>query len=127
MSEDSKYVLIQMLWDNMKLHQDPGQPLYILWNAHSKCCTECLLCSYESRLYLFYKPNLLYNNLYFTILFFVLQVKIVLFYLRVSVKFDVFKCYLPWRSRGFFLFFCFCFLEWCFVCAGGVMFCGVCF
>lgn len=38
MSEDSKYVLIQMLWDNMKLHQDPGQPLYILWNAHSKCC-----------------------------------------------------------------------------------------
>lgn len=36
MSEDSKHVLIQMLWDNMKLHQDPGQPLYILWNAHSK-------------------------------------------------------------------------------------------
>uniref|UniRef100_G1PRK5 DENN domain containing 4A n=1 Tax=Myotis lucifugus TaxID=59463 RepID=G1PRK5_MYOLU len=35
MSEDSKYVLIQMLWDNMKLHQDPGQPLYILWNAHT--------------------------------------------------------------------------------------------
>ncbi|EHA98469.1 C-myc promoter-binding protein [Heterocephalus glaber] len=35
MSEDSKYVLIQMLWDNMKLHQDPGQPLYILWNAHN--------------------------------------------------------------------------------------------
>uniref|UniRef100_A0A452S010 DENN domain containing 4A n=1 Tax=Ursus americanus TaxID=9643 RepID=A0A452S010_URSAM len=27
MSEDSKHVLIQMLWDNMKLHQDPGQPL----------------------------------------------------------------------------------------------------
>lgn len=36
MSEDSKYVLIQMLWDNRKLHQDPGQPLYILWNAHSQ-------------------------------------------------------------------------------------------
>ncbi|XP_051836788.1 C-myc promoter-binding protein isoform X1 [Antechinus flavipes] len=36
MSEDSKYVLIQMLWDNMKLHQDPGQPLYILWNAQSQ-------------------------------------------------------------------------------------------
>ncbi|XP_058521646.1 C-myc promoter-binding protein isoform X5 [Ochotona princeps] len=36
MSEDSKHVLIQMLWDNMKLHQDPGQPLYILWNAHSQ-------------------------------------------------------------------------------------------
>ncbi|XP_063651245.1 C-myc promoter-binding protein isoform X9 [Pan troglodytes] len=39
MSEDSKYVLIQMLWDNMKLHQDPGQPLYILWNAHSQSRT----------------------------------------------------------------------------------------
>ncbi|KAB1276954.1 C-myc promoter-binding protein [Camelus dromedarius] len=36
MSEDSKHVLIQMLWDNMKLHQDPGQPLYILWNAHTQ-------------------------------------------------------------------------------------------
>uniref|UniRef100_A0A4W3K1L4 DENN domain containing 4A n=1 Tax=Callorhinchus milii TaxID=7868 RepID=A0A4W3K1L4_CALMI len=36
MSEDSKHVLIQMLWDNLKLHQDPGQPFYILWNAKSK-------------------------------------------------------------------------------------------
>ncbi|XP_033023860.1 C-myc promoter-binding protein [Lacerta agilis] len=34
--EDSKYVLIQMLWDNMKLHKDPGQPLYILWNAQTQ-------------------------------------------------------------------------------------------
>ncbi|XP_043530544.1 C-myc promoter-binding protein isoform X3 [Chiloscyllium plagiosum] len=33
MSEDSKHVLIQMLWDNLKLHQDPSQPFYILWNA----------------------------------------------------------------------------------------------
>ncbi|XP_063781662.1 C-myc promoter-binding protein isoform X5 [Pseudophryne corroboree] len=32
MSEDSKHVLIQVLWDNLKLHQDPRQPLYILWN-----------------------------------------------------------------------------------------------
>ncbi|XP_038623575.1 C-myc promoter-binding protein isoform X3 [Tachyglossus aculeatus] len=36
MSEDSKHVLIQMLWDNMKLHQDPRQPLYILWNAQTQ-------------------------------------------------------------------------------------------
>lgn len=36
MSEDSKHVLIQMLWDNLKLHQDPGQPFYILWNAKTK-------------------------------------------------------------------------------------------
>ncbi|XP_039217871.1 C-myc promoter-binding protein isoform X1 [Crotalus tigris] len=34
--ENSKHVLIQMLWDNMKLHKDPGQPLYILWNAQSQ-------------------------------------------------------------------------------------------
>ncbi|KAM9312751.1 C-myc promoter-binding protein [Gastrophryne carolinensis] len=31
-SEDSKHVLIQVLWDNLKLHQDSRQPLYILWN-----------------------------------------------------------------------------------------------
>ncbi|XP_066557342.1 C-myc promoter-binding protein isoform X2 [Amia ocellicauda] len=35
MSEDSKHVLIQILWDNLKLHQDPIQPFYILWNTHS--------------------------------------------------------------------------------------------
>ncbi|XP_051896646.1 C-myc promoter-binding protein isoform X6 [Pristis pectinata] len=35
MSEDSKHVLIQMLWDNLKLHQDRSQPFYILWNAKS--------------------------------------------------------------------------------------------
>lgn len=36
MSEDSKHVLIQILWDNLKLHQDPVQPLYILWNTFSE-------------------------------------------------------------------------------------------
>uniref|UniRef100_A0A671VLM6 DENN domain containing 4A n=1 Tax=Sparus aurata TaxID=8175 RepID=A0A671VLM6_SPAAU len=36
MSEDSKHVLIQMLWDNLKLHQDTIQPLYILWNTYSE-------------------------------------------------------------------------------------------
>ncbi|XP_036399411.1 C-myc promoter-binding protein-like [Megalops cyprinoides] len=35
MSEDSKHVLIQVLWDNLKLQQDPIQPFYILWNTHS--------------------------------------------------------------------------------------------
>ncbi|XP_063781660.1 C-myc promoter-binding protein isoform X3 [Pseudophryne corroboree] len=39
MSEDSKHVLIQVLWDNLKLHQDPRQPLYILWNILSQNCT----------------------------------------------------------------------------------------
>lgn len=36
MLEDSKHVLIQILWDNLKLHQDPIQPLYILWNTYSE-------------------------------------------------------------------------------------------
>ncbi|MEQ2295507.1 hypothetical protein AMECASPLE_015194, partial [Ameca splendens] len=35
MSEDSKHVLIQILWDNLKLHQDLVQPLYILWNTYN--------------------------------------------------------------------------------------------
>ncbi|XP_035808614.2 C-myc promoter-binding protein-like isoform X8 [Amphiprion ocellaris] len=35
MSEDSKHVLIQILWDNLKLHQEPIQPLYILWNTYN--------------------------------------------------------------------------------------------
>ena len=39
MSEDSKHVLIQILWDNLKLHQDPIQPLYILWNTYSESCS----------------------------------------------------------------------------------------
>ncbi|XP_077323823.1 C-myc promoter-binding protein-like isoform X3 [Lithobates pipiens] len=38
-SEDSKHVLIQVLWDNLKLHQDIRQPLYILWNTLSQNCT----------------------------------------------------------------------------------------
>uniref|UniRef100_A0A8C5EEG5 C-myc promoter-binding protein-like n=1 Tax=Gouania willdenowi TaxID=441366 RepID=A0A8C5EEG5_GOUWI len=46
MSEDSKHVLIQILWDNLKLHQEPVQPLYILWNTYSDidlCLTLTLL------------------------------------------------------------------------------------
>ncbi|KAI4831052.1 hypothetical protein KUCAC02_002653, partial [Chaenocephalus aceratus] len=39
MSEDSKHVLIQILWDNLKLHQDSIQPLYILWNTFRLNCT----------------------------------------------------------------------------------------
>uniref|UniRef100_A0AAR2KUV4 DENN/MADD domain containing 4A n=1 Tax=Pygocentrus nattereri TaxID=42514 RepID=A0AAR2KUV4_PYGNA len=35
-SEDSKNVLVQILWDNPKLHQDPVTPCYTLWNTHCK-------------------------------------------------------------------------------------------
>ncbi|CAB1331770.1 unnamed protein product, partial [Coregonus sp. 'balchen'] len=33
-SEDSKHVLVRILWDNLDLHQDPVQPLYMLWHTH---------------------------------------------------------------------------------------------
>uniref|UniRef100_A0A8B9JY56 DENN/MADD domain containing 4A n=1 Tax=Astyanax mexicanus TaxID=7994 RepID=A0A8B9JY56_ASTMX len=35
-SEDSKNVLVQILWDNPKLHQDPISPCYTLWNTYCK-------------------------------------------------------------------------------------------
>uniref|UniRef100_A0A665XF34 DENN/MADD domain containing 4C n=1 Tax=Echeneis naucrates TaxID=173247 RepID=A0A665XF34_ECHNA len=31
LSKDSKQVFIQLLWDNINLHQEPGQPLYLWW------------------------------------------------------------------------------------------------
>lgn len=35
-SEDSKNVLVQILWDNPRLHQDPIQPCYLLWKSYCK-------------------------------------------------------------------------------------------
>ncbi|XP_037707028.1 DENN domain-containing protein 4C isoform X2 [Choloepus didactylus] len=31
LSQDSKLVYIQLLWDNINLHQEPGEPMYISW------------------------------------------------------------------------------------------------
>uniref|UniRef100_A0AAQ4QKQ5 DENN/MADD domain containing 4A n=1 Tax=Gasterosteus aculeatus aculeatus TaxID=481459 RepID=A0AAQ4QKQ5_GASAC len=36
-SEDSKQVLVRIMWDNLKLHKDKDQPCYVLWNTH--CAT----------------------------------------------------------------------------------------
>uniref|UniRef100_A0A8C4NGW2 DENN/MADD domain containing 4A n=1 Tax=Eptatretus burgeri TaxID=7764 RepID=A0A8C4NGW2_EPTBU len=36
LSQDSKLVLVQVLWDNLNLHQDMPRPLYILWNLQNK-------------------------------------------------------------------------------------------
>ncbi|KAM8860547.1 C-myc promoter-binding protein isoform 2-T2 [Synchiropus picturatus] len=33
-SEDSKQVLVRIMWDNLQLHQDRVQPCYVLWNTH---------------------------------------------------------------------------------------------
>ncbi|XP_061678218.1 C-myc promoter-binding protein isoform X2 [Syngnathoides biaculeatus] len=33
-SEDSKQVLVRIMWDNLKLHQDKVHPCYVLWNTH---------------------------------------------------------------------------------------------
>uniref|UniRef100_A0A6Q2XYF2 DENN/MADD domain containing 4A n=1 Tax=Esox lucius TaxID=8010 RepID=A0A6Q2XYF2_ESOLU len=35
-SEDSKHVLVRILWDNLQLQHDPVRPLYTLWNTHCK-------------------------------------------------------------------------------------------
>uniref|UniRef100_A0A4W6DJT4 DENN/MADD domain containing 4A n=1 Tax=Lates calcarifer TaxID=8187 RepID=A0A4W6DJT4_LATCA len=32
--EDSKQVLVRIMWDNLRLHQDKVQPCYVLWNTH---------------------------------------------------------------------------------------------
>uniref|UniRef100_A0A665XFQ1 DENN/MADD domain containing 4C n=1 Tax=Echeneis naucrates TaxID=173247 RepID=A0A665XFQ1_ECHNA len=36
LSKDSKQVFIQLLWDNINLHQEPGQPLYLWWRNLTK-------------------------------------------------------------------------------------------
>ncbi|XP_061630492.1 C-myc promoter-binding protein isoform X1 [Phyllopteryx taeniolatus] len=33
-SEDSKQVLVRIMWDNLNLHQDKVHPCYVLWNTH---------------------------------------------------------------------------------------------
>ncbi|XP_059210631.1 DENN domain-containing protein 4C isoform X2 [Centropristis striata] len=33
LSQDSKQVYVQLLWDNINLHQDHGEPLYLLWRT----------------------------------------------------------------------------------------------
>uniref|UniRef100_A0A8C9ZPV7 DENN/MADD domain containing 4A n=1 Tax=Sander lucioperca TaxID=283035 RepID=A0A8C9ZPV7_SANLU len=35
-SDDSKQVLVRIMWDNLKLHKDKVQPCYVLWNTHCK-------------------------------------------------------------------------------------------
>uniref|UniRef100_H3AR38 DENN domain containing 4C n=1 Tax=Latimeria chalumnae TaxID=7897 RepID=H3AR38_LATCH len=36
LSQDSKLVYIQLLWDNIHLHQEPGEPLYVRWRNMGK-------------------------------------------------------------------------------------------
>lgn len=33
LSQDSKQVFVQLLWDNVNLHQEAGDPLYLLWRT----------------------------------------------------------------------------------------------
>ncbi|XP_028284713.1 DENN domain-containing protein 4C isoform X3 [Parambassis ranga] len=33
LSQDSKQVYVQLLWDNINLHQEPGDPLYLQWRT----------------------------------------------------------------------------------------------
>uniref|UniRef100_A0A8C2ALW7 DENN/MADD domain containing 4C n=1 Tax=Cyprinus carpio TaxID=7962 RepID=A0A8C2ALW7_CYPCA len=36
LSQDSKLVYVQLLWDNVNLHQEPTEPLYQLWRTFCK-------------------------------------------------------------------------------------------
>uniref|UniRef100_A0A6Q2ZQJ3 DENN/MADD domain containing 4C n=1 Tax=Esox lucius TaxID=8010 RepID=A0A6Q2ZQJ3_ESOLU len=36
LSQDSKQVYVQLLWDNINLHQEPGDPLYQSWRSFCK-------------------------------------------------------------------------------------------
>uniref|UniRef100_A0A8C5EFU4 C-myc promoter-binding protein-like n=1 Tax=Gouania willdenowi TaxID=441366 RepID=A0A8C5EFU4_GOUWI len=69
MSEDSKHVLIQILWDNLKLHQEPVQPLYILWNTYSDFSTCINNQSSDRHIDLCLTLTLLPRSLYRDILF----------------------------------------------------------
>uniref|UniRef100_A0A4W6DJP2 DENN/MADD domain containing 4A n=1 Tax=Lates calcarifer TaxID=8187 RepID=A0A4W6DJP2_LATCA len=40
--EDSKQVLVRIMWDNLRLHQDKVQPCYVLWNTHCKLLQDLL-------------------------------------------------------------------------------------
>ncbi len=37
LSQDSKQVYVQLLWDNINLHQEHGEPLYLLWRTLCEC------------------------------------------------------------------------------------------
>lgn len=37
LSQDSKQVYIQLLWDNINLHQEKEDPLYLLWRSLCEC------------------------------------------------------------------------------------------
>uniref|UniRef100_A0AAX7VCM4 DENN/MADD domain containing 4A n=1 Tax=Astatotilapia calliptera TaxID=8154 RepID=A0AAX7VCM4_ASTCA len=41
-SHEDQQVLVRIMWDNLKLHQDKVQPCYVLWNTHCKLI-QCLL------------------------------------------------------------------------------------
>lgn len=40
--QDSKQVYVQLLWDNVNLHQEDGEPLYQLWRSFSECRSQSL-------------------------------------------------------------------------------------
>uniref|UniRef100_A0A8C1BE87 DENN/MADD domain containing 4A n=1 Tax=Cyprinus carpio carpio TaxID=630221 RepID=A0A8C1BE87_CYPCA len=48
-SEDSKNVLVQILWDNPRLHQDPIKPCYLLWNSYCKNMIQIYLSEEEEQ------------------------------------------------------------------------------
>uniref|UniRef100_A0A8C9VE89 DENN domain containing 4C n=1 Tax=Scleropages formosus TaxID=113540 RepID=A0A8C9VE89_SCLFO len=40
LSQDSKLVYVQLLWDNINLHQEPSEPLYQMWRTLCECVAQ---------------------------------------------------------------------------------------
>uniref|UniRef100_A0A8D0ANR9 DENN domain containing 4C n=1 Tax=Sander lucioperca TaxID=283035 RepID=A0A8D0ANR9_SANLU len=51
LSQDSKQVYVQLLWDNINLHQEHGEPLYLLWRTLCECPTLLFFCKAFGQLY----------------------------------------------------------------------------
>uniref|UniRef100_A0A8C9T390 DENN domain containing 4C n=1 Tax=Scleropages formosus TaxID=113540 RepID=A0A8C9T390_SCLFO len=46
LSQDSKLVYVQLLWDNINLHQEPSEPLYQMWRTLCECVAQYLRVHY---------------------------------------------------------------------------------
>uniref|UniRef100_A0A6I8NT92 DENN domain containing 4C n=1 Tax=Ornithorhynchus anatinus TaxID=9258 RepID=A0A6I8NT92_ORNAN len=49
LSQDTKLVFVQLLWDNINLHQEPGEPLYISWRNFKSVEKKRALASEDQR------------------------------------------------------------------------------
>ena len=46
--KDSRYVKINVLWDNMKLYEGIGLPMYILWSSQGSGLQQTLMSDHQA-------------------------------------------------------------------------------